>query len=455
MGGVPTMFLAGHLAMTPIFPMSPAYRRPLAILVAAWLLFGGAWLWWILSPAPAPAPASAAALLDQSPEQMIQRWQGRLQGNPEDSYAYAQLGLSYLLQVRETADASLYGRADQAFDAALRRDPNQFYAIIGQGLLALSRHDFAKALTWSERGQALNPFSADALGIQVDGQVELGRYDQAVVTAQRMVNLRPDLSSYSRAAYLRELNGDTAGAIVAMKAAVEASVPGSEPMLWTQTQLGHLYRREGDLDAAAAAYRIALHFRANYPFALGGMAALAAAKGDDAAAIATYTELVNRLPLPEFIIPLGELYERAGDKAQAKQQYELVRVVERLQAAAGANVDLELARFDIDHGAEPVTALAAARVAYAERPTLYAADTLAWALYHTGDFVQARRFSDEAMRLGTEDAMLSFHAGMIARALGDTNTARQQLQRTMSINPEFDILQAAPARRALVASDRG
>ena len=440
--------------MTRILNSGSVYRRPLAILTAAWLLFGGVWLWWMLSPAPAPIPASATTLLDPSPEQMIQRWQGRLQDNPEDSYAYAQLGLSYLLQMRETADASLYGRAEQAFAAALQRDPNQFYAIIGQGLLALSRHDFVTALAWSERGQALNPFSADALGIQVDAQVELGRYDQAVVTAQRMVDLRPDLSSYSRIAYLRELNGDTTGAIIAMKAAVQASVPGSEPMLWTQTQLGHLYRRRGDLDTAAVAYRTALHFRASYPFAQGGMAAIAAAQGDDAAAIAAYAELVKRLPLPEFIIPLGELYERAGDSAQAKQQYDLVRVVERLHESAGANVDLELARFDIDHGADPVTALAAARTAYSDRPTIYAADTLAWALYHNGDFLQARRYSDEALRLGTEDAVLYFHAGMIAQALGDTNAARQQLQRTMAINPEFDILQAAQARRALAASGR-
>ena len=57
---------------------------------------------------------------------------------------------------------------------------------------------------------------------------------------------------------------------------------------------------------------------------------------------------------------------------------------------------------------------------------------------------------DEALQLGTRDAKLFFHAGMIHRALGDTERAREYLtSRALSTNPHFHVLQAAAAARAL------
>ena len=54
-----------------------------------------------------------------------------------------------------------------------------------------------------------------------------------------------------------------------------------------------------------------------------------------------------------------------------------------------------------------------------------------------------------ALALGTHDALLQYHAGMIANALGDTARARQLLQAALNLNPGFDPLQAARARATL------
>lgn len=394
-------------------------------------------------PAPPPAP------VERSTQEVISKLETRLQQNPDDTEAYAELGLGLLQQVRESGDMSLYARAGKAFDAALARDPQQLDALVGQGVLALALHDFRGALAWADKAWAINPFRAQILGIRVDGQVELGRYDEAVQTLQKMVDLRPDLDSYSRVSYLRELYGDVDGAITAMQSAVQTALPGSESWAWTLTHLGHLYFNRGELTEAAAIYDQVLATKANYPYALGGKARVAAAQGDTAAAIELYTQITARLPLPEFIIALGELYEATGQPEAARQQYDLVGVIQQLNAAAGMNVDLEMALFAASHGHDAAAAVQQARGAYAERPTIYAADTLAWALYQQGKYQEAWQFSQEALRLNTKDALLHFHAGMIADKLGDNAAAQTHLQTTLTINPHFSLLYAPVAQKIL------
>lgn len=382
------------------------------------------------APVQIAAPGSAAE---------IAQLQARLGRNPDNVHTYAQLGQSLLLHVRETGDVSLYARAEQAFLQALQRDPAHVDALVGRGILALALHDFAGALEWAERAWAVNPFRAQTLGVKVDALVELGRYAEAVEALQQMVDLRPDLQSYTRVSYLRELHGETASAIEAMTQAASMGVPGSEQWLWTLTQLGHLYWNSGRLVEAETTYRQALHLRADYPYALAGLARVRAAQGDLPVAIAQMEGLVRRLPLPEFVVALGDYYAAAGQADQAQQQYELVRAMQKLNAAAGMNVDLELAAFDVEYGDDPAAALAQAQAAYTARPTIFAADTLAWAYYHMGDYAAAQTYSEEALRLGTRDALLHFHAAQIAIALGDEHAAREHAELVRAINPHFSL----------------
>ncbi|MBA3534246.1 MAG: tetratricopeptide repeat protein [Ardenticatenales bacterium] len=432
------------------FLSRPRTRYPEWMLLIAFLLFAGSiatrlLLDRLLPPTTISAPRPA----ELSDEQTILKWQEALRQNPENSYAYTQLGLALLQRVRETADPMLYNQAEQALTEALQRDPQQLDAMIGQGILALARHDFQAALGWGEKAHALSPHRAQALGVMVDALVELGRYEEAAQVLQQMVNLRPDLPSYSRVSYLRELHGDTAGAIAAMQQAVQAGRPGTESMLWTQVQLGHLYFNSGDLARAEEAYRKALYLRPDYAYALAGAARVQAARGDHQEAIVAYQQLADRLPLPEFVIALGELYEVTGKSTEAERQYDLVRAIQQINGSAGMAVDMELALFDADHGENPEEALQRARRAYRERPSLYAADALAWTLYHAGHVDEARQVSQEVLRLGTRDAALLYRAGVIAHAAGEPDVARDYLQQALQINPFFSLLYAPRAQALL------
>jgi tetratricopeptide (TPR) repeat protein len=381
-------------------------------------------------------------------DQVIISWQTRLEKNPNDAAAYAQLGLAYLQQGRETADPQLHTLAEQAFNEALTRDAQQADALMGQGMLALARHDFQVGLQWGQRARKANPFRAQILGILVDAHTELGQYEEAVAMAQEMIDLRPDLASYSRVSYLRELHGDVNGAIGAMETAVATTLPGSESWAWTQVQLGHLFLNKGDVDKAEAIYEEALYYRPDYPYALGGLARVQAARGNDEAAIEILRPLVERFPLPEFAILLGDLYTINQQTEAARQQYDLVRLMQQLNEQAGVSVDLELGLFEADHG-QPATAVQKARAAYHSRPSIFAADVVSWALYQDGQYEEAWVYAQEALRLGTQDALLHYHAGKIAQALGDARQAQIYLEKALIINPTFSILYAPDAQAIL------
>ena len=272
--------------------------------------------------------------------------------------------------------------------------------------LALARHQFRDALDWGERGRAFNPDNSGIYGVIGDAQIELGMYDEAFGTFQQMVNLRPDLTSYARVSYARELLGDRAGAIDNMQRAVQAGAPNTEGTSWALTQLGNLYFDPGDYDNAQKAYQAALDGWNDYPYARAGLANVHAAHGEYDAAITIYTRLVNTFPLPQFVIALGDNQTAAGHSEDAAKTYALVGVEEQLLAANGVDIDAETALFDADHMHDLPNALQRARAAYARRPSITVADILAWTLYQSGNYAEADTLTQKALRLGTRNAVM-------------------------------------------------
>ena len=426
----------------------------LAIAVVA----GGSYVAWRAQNSvqvPALATQSLADAAAQRPvdktDQLIWDYQQRVKQNPADVQGYAVLGAAYLQKARDTGDPTFYGKAQAVIDEALRRDPQNVEALIGAGTLANARHQFREALQLGEQARALNPNVPRVYGVIADAQTELGMYDEAVATLQTMIDMRPDLSSFSRISYARELHGDMDGAVEMMQAAVQAGGPATENSAWVRVQLGNLFFNKGDLAAAERQYNGTLEILPDYVYAQAGLAHVRAAQGKNDEAISLYQQAIARMPLPEFVIGLGELYQASGKPADAARQYDLVRAMQQLFKSNGVDTDLELALFDADHGADANATVALARAAYARRPSIKAADTLAWALFKAGNLPEARRYADEALRLKTQDATMLFHAGMIAQAQGDTAAARERLDAALALNPHFSPLFAPQARQALAA----
>ncbi len=395
-------------------------------------------------------PAVATGSLRSS----IEALQDRLRVVPDDWRGYASLGLAYVTQARVTADPTWYPKAQGALERSLRLHPDgNADAELGLGALALARHDFSQALERGRAAEAIDPYDADVYGVEGDALLELGRYDEAFTTFQTMVDTRPDVASYARASYARELLGDVSGAIDAMRLAFDASGTPADAA-WAAYQLGELEFGRGDVRAAAGWYRRGLGLASSYVPNAAGLAKVAWARGDVEPAIRRYADVVAVYPSVEFVTALGDLYASTGQQDLARQQYAVVEATRAIAQESGVNVDLEIALFDADHG-DARSALAAAKAEWARRHSVHVADAYAWALYTGGRYDDAARMADRALRLGTRNATFLFHAGMIERARGRDGAARRLLQEALETNPHFSILHAREAERALAELGAG
>jgi len=373
----------------------------------------------------------------------------RVAADPADVQSLVLLGLAYQQRARETGDPSFYPRSGAALSRAARLDPRNSLSATGLAALAASRHRFEQARVLAGRAHRLAPYSTGPLGILGDALVELGRYSEAFTVFDRMAALRPNLASYSRVSYARELLGDPSGAIAAIRLAAEAGAGTVEPLAWTLVQLGNLYFDNGRLASAARAYRQGLAHFPGYVHAEAALGKVAAARGQYPEAIRRYRRAVERLPLPQYEGALGDVLRAAGREREAEEAFGAVDAVQRLLEANGVRTELETALFDLDHGRRPAEALARARLAYAERKSIEAEDVLAWALYVNGRCEEARAHSARALRLGTRDALKLFHRGMIELCRGDRRAARSFLRGALAINPHFSLHYAPVAARAL------
>lgn len=418
-----------------------------AVLNPRWDAFDGS------ADRTVPAATSSSTLLRPavgggSLEASIAALQTRLRVVSDDARAYASLGLAYVAQARVTADPSWYPKAQGALRESIRlREEENFEALLGLGVLALARHDFEDALDLGREAEALNPHSADVYGVVGDALLELGRYDDAIETFQRMVDTRPDLSSYARVSYARELLGDVPGAIDAMERAYHAAGTVADEA-WAAYQLGELEFGRGDVAVAAEWFASGLERAPDYVPNLAGLAKVAWAAGDVELAIERYEDVVARYPSVEYVAALGDLYLTSGREDLARERYAVVEATRALARTNGVNVDLEIALFDADHG-KPESALAAAKAEWSRRRSVHVADAYAWALHASGRNDEAARIMDRALELGTRNASFLFHAGMIERARGNDEAARDLLRRALATNPNFSILHAATASRVL------
>jgi tetratricopeptide (TPR) repeat protein len=399
--------------------------------------------------AGAGAGTSAIGFADaRRTDERIRSLQAVVKSDTSRAAPYAALGDAYLQKARETADPSYYARARSAFEAALGRDPRDAGALTGMGSLANARHDFDAGLRYGMRARAAAPGVVKPYGVIVDAQVELGRYGAAERTLQRMVDLKPNLDSYARVSYFRELHGDPAGAIEAMRMAASAGGDARENLAYVQTLIGNLELGRGRTDEARRSYRLALSRYTGYVPARAGLARVSAARGDLDAAIGRYRKVVTRLPLPEYVVALAETELAAGRRAAAREDLALVDVQQRLLRRAGVNVDAEMAIVEADHG-RPERAVRLARRAFESAPSVRNADALGWALTRAGRPDEGLRFAQRAVSLGSRDATFRYHAGIAARDAGEPMLARRHLRAALAENARFSPLHAPRARRAL------
>ncbi len=374
------------------------------------------------SPSRTRAPASIIAVTSDE----IPTLEAHLTRDPSDLRALQQLGVAY---VRRAAfgDPMFYELADRALVRAESLAPNDPITMIARASYLLSLHQFDRARALGLAVHQRFPDINDANAVLVDASVELGRYDDAQQYLQTLVDRRAALPSYARVSYLRELHGDLDGAASAMQLAINAGRVGSADHAAVTSLLGDIEFNLGRYAPAEAAYTSALREAPVLPLATLGLARVEASTGRIPQAIERLQTLTQQYPLPAAIVLLGDLQQRVGDAAHAKESFALVDAIATVQQRAGQVVDLEMAQFALDHQ-RVAQGVGLAESAYAARPSnVYVSDVLAWARFRQGRFVEAQSLSSSALRLGSSEATLQFHRAAIEFALGNRSQAKQHL----------------------------
>jgi tetratricopeptide (TPR) repeat protein len=147
-------------------------------------------------------------------------------------------------------------------------------------------------------------------------------------------------------------------------------------------------------------------------------------------------DLLDKASKPQGDSP--ELFAARGSLALARHDFEAALG----HGSRALALDPENARY---HGIDLRSSLEKARAAYDARPSIHAADTLSWTLYKVGNYQEAQRYASEVLQLNTRDPLKLFHAGMIAKALGEKEQAREYLQQAIDLNPHFSLLYADEA----------
>lgn len=379
----------------------------------------------------------------------LRRLEAEVRSAPRNAKLLTQLGYAYQLRWRVTSDASYLPLAETVLRRAVRVGAEDADAVLGLGLVAASRHRFREALSYGRRAEAMLPGSARPYGVIGDSLVELGRYDQAFAAFERMVSLRPNLGSYSRIAYARELTGDRAGAISAMRLALDAAAGQPEASAWAHVEIAKLHLNGGRLELARRHLSAALRVSPGYPSARVELAHIDAAQGRLGRALTQAQRAAEAAPTGDSLGVYAELLDRAGRPAAAREQRALIDVLDRELRAGGVEIDLDLALYRADNRIRPRETVQLARRARARTPSVSADDVLAWALARAGRCDEALPIARRALRLGTEDALLYFHRGYAEGCAGNRAAMRAWYAKALALSPAFSIRWEPVARAAL------
>jgi tetratricopeptide (TPR) repeat protein len=380
-------------------------------------------------------------------ERDLQRAQSAARLLPGHADNWVAVGRGWVRKARLSTDPGFYVNVDGCANEALLLQKDFAPALELRSLVLMNNHQFEAARELAGQILTRAPDSVVANGTLSDALLELGRYQEAAQAAQAQMNAHPGMAANTRAAHLTWLKGDTRSAKLFIRdALMDRNAGDPEAAAWVFVEAGMIYWHQGDYDGADAIFSEALKWLPDYPAALVGRGRVAMAKRDANSAIADLAEAQRLHPLVETAWLLGDAYTLAGDAGRARRAYD---DAER-QGRRGDKFTLGLFLASKNRNAAE-----ALRLIDEERLTrggIFVDDAYAWALYRAGRFEEARRASEQALRLGTHDARLLYHAGAIDMAAGQPARGRQLITQALALNPGFDFTGTAEARQLLEAA---
>lgn len=397
----------------------------------------------------AAAAGSPAALSDLTA--LIGDRQKWVESHPSDAPSWATLGTAYVEWARRSADPAYYARAEQALKRSLEVRPGEDgngEAWVGLAALANARNDFLAAKRWGETVRKQQPKAWSVYPALIDAYTGLGDRKAATAATEKFGELRKGVPALARTAELYRGQGWREDALAtAREAADRATTPAEKAE--ALHRLGELAWERGEPAEAVAQFDAALSTEAGHHASLAGKARALVALDRTDEALTAYQSAIEKLPRPEYVLELGELYEAQGLDGDARSQYTKLREMVAAAKKAGVDESLLLARFESDHG-DPEAAVELLRAQWrAQHRSAAVADALGWALHRAGSSQEGLEYAAQAVGTGVRNASYAYHLGVIQRELGDYGPARRHLEEALRTNPAFSPLAAPLAKQAL------
>lgn len=404
--------------------------------------------------APNVLAAISVSIGDSATDQPIARWLTAVKQQPKSDIAWVNLGNALMQKVRESWDEGRYGQAEYAYLRALDKNPENVAAVVGMSWVYGGLHQFGHSIEWANKALLLDPQNPEAHGLIADAKVEWGDYKAAEGHIQKMLDSRPDLSSYSRAAHLLFLTGDVQKGIWLMQKAINAGGPYAENTAWCRAQLAMMLWNTGALALAERELEKAIKTAPDNYYVLEAMGKIKSARKDYDAAIENYKKAIAITPRPKTFVALGDLYLLKGENEQAEAQFRRIENPKNHSTSHSHPGDILLASFYADHDRNLEIALTEAEAAYTVYKNVFVTDTLAWCYYKNGRYQEAKKAIQSTLKWKTPDANILFHAGMIYAKLSEYTTAKNFLYQALSLNPNFHPINARVAADTLKALRR-
>lgn len=429
-----------------------------ALFVAAALIAGAALATRDDSPAvdtvslPDPELMLANSTGYEPLDEIADGWRQRVLDHPADTLNRTQYGRTLIALARETGDLAVYEQAEAQLRRAVAAAPGDPGAATAYAASLSAQHEFHAALEVLTAAAARTPDNP-GIGVAIaDTQLELGRYQDAFDGFDRLTRRSPNTAAtLSRQARVAALTGRNDEAVELARRSLVATAgigvrAGDAAGSWFQ--LAHFQFQAGQVDEAEASLRSALAIDPDHGGSSELLAHVLVSQGDLDAAAELYEQLVEDAGAADLYGALADVYELQGrdDEAAALVRTGLALADE--QVAAFPAERRHMAGFFADH-ADPERFLELMEIDITTRRDIGGLDLLAWAHHLTGDDQAALRVMDEALALGTRDAGLLFHAGMIEASAGDTDAARRHLEAALEVNPRWDPTDAETARATL------
>lgn len=327
------------------------------------------------------------------------------------------LGWAFIKKARMSFDAGFYKLAEQCAACMEARGANGPDALLLRAHALQSLHHFAEAERTAREliRQRERPFDYGVLG---DVLIDQGKVREGAAAYQKMVDLRPDLQSYARAAHVRWLTGDLAGAMELMKLATSASSPNDpDSAAWAFTRLALYQLQRGATKQALESCDAALSLQSDYAPAMfaRGRTLLAINRADEALVQLQRAAKLN--PLPEYQWALEDAL-KVDSQIVARSNTEDPRTLSLYLATRNQDVE---------------RAVNLAQQELTKRRDVFTHDALAWALAAAGRAPEAQQQINEALSEGTADARLYLHAGVIAALNNDNKQATRWLEEAAAI----------------------